>query len=73
MLMEMLGDENISVVATGTNLFESSTNLMNATDIFQPEVRIYFLNMYSNHARRVLCAVSILFGTSAIPTNQCSR
>lgn len=59
MLIGMLEEENITIVMDGTNSFASSTNLVNVTDIFPPEVRIYFLNMYSSHARRILCAVSV--------------
>lgn len=57
-LVEMLEDVNITVVENGTISFSSSTNFEEVTDFFEPELRIYFLNMYSNHARRILCAVS---------------
>lgn len=59
MLMNELVEQNITIVSNGTTSFASSTNIKNDSSIFEPEVRIYFLNMYSNHARRVLCAVSI--------------
>ena len=57
-MVDMLESENITVVMNGTTLFSSDENVTNKTDLYEPEVRIYFLNMYSLHARRILCAVS---------------
>lgn len=57
MLNNVLEEADITV---DTYSFASSTNFTSVEELFSPEIRIYFLNMYSDHARRVLCAVSHL-------------
>ena len=49
---------NITVVTDGITTFQSSDNVYHMAELFQPEVRIYFLNMYPRHARRIMCRVS---------------
>ena len=52
------GLTNITVVTEGITLFQSSDNVYHMAELFIPEVRIYFLNMYPRHARRIMCRVS---------------
>lgn len=55
-----MADNNIIIDANGTTLFKTNSNVTaSGNNLFSPEVRIYFLNMYPYHARRVLCAVSV--------------
>ena len=49
---------NITVVAEGITSFQSSDNVYYMPELFEPEVRIHFLNMYPCHARRIMCRVS---------------
>ena len=49
---------NITVVAEGITSFQSSDNVYHMPELFEPEVRIHFLNMYPCHARRIMCRVS---------------
>lgn len=49
---------NITVVTEGITVFQSSDNVYHMDELFVPEVRIYFLNMYPHHARRIMCRVS---------------
>jgi len=49
--------ENKTVITEGTTTFKSSQNISSDENLYVPEVRIYFLNMYSVHARRLLCNV----------------
>ena len=58
-MLSVLEEADITVNQNGTTRFTSDENLLNKTDLFQPEIRVYLLNMYSNHAREVLCAVSL--------------
>ena len=55
----MLEQRNITVDKNGSTTFSSLSNVSDIPGFYQQEVRIYFLNMYSIHARRFLCAVSI--------------
>ena len=57
LLIELMEDANITVVTNGTNSFMYLNDLDNST-YFLPEVRIYVLNMYSDNARQLMCAVS---------------
>ena len=52
-------DANITVITNGTKSFTNLNDLDNST-YFWPEVRIYFLNMYPDNARQLMCAVSSL-------------
>lgn len=56
----MLKERNIAVDRNGTTSFTSSSDVTDVTGFYQPEVRIYFLNMYSIHARRLICNVSTI-------------
>ena len=49
---------NITVVTEGITTFQSSDNVYHMAELFEPEVRIYVLNMYPHHARRIMCKVS---------------
>ncbi len=49
---------NLTVVTEGITMFQSSDNVYHMAELFVPEVRIYFLNMYPRHARRIMCRVS---------------
>lgn len=57
-LKEFLQEGNISVNSDGINSFPSSSNISNTPGFYQPEIRVYILNMHSNHARRLICTVS---------------
>ena len=56
---------NITVVTAGIITFRSSDNIYHMAELFEPEVRIYFLNMYPRHARRIMCRVS--WSSDSIP------
>ena len=56
-LLTELENSSIVVNRNGTTRFSLKDNLMERSDLFQPEIRIYFLNMYPKHARRILCMV----------------
>ena len=60
--MDMLQERNISIDMNGRNSFVASENIRDIKGFYQPDVRIYFLNMYSIHARRLLCKVSTFVG-----------
>ena len=49
---------NITIVTEGITTFQSSGNVYDMAELFEPEVRIYVLNMYPRHARRIMCKVS---------------
>lgn len=57
-MISMLEEEDITIDTNGNTSFSSSMDITNATGYYEPEIRIYFLNMYSLHARRFLCSVS---------------
>lgn len=58
-LTTMLEERNITIDTSGNTSFPTDRNVTNMTGYYGPETRIYFLNMYSIHARRLLCTVSI--------------
>lgn len=57
-LNNTLSANNIAVVTEGVSSFRDKDNVATMDGLFVPEVRVYMLNMYPRHARRVLCAVS---------------
>ena len=58
-LVRELTAANITVDMSGTTMFLTQSNVSNLTEseLFPEEVRIYFLNMYPTHARRIMCRV----------------
>ena len=50
---------NVTVATGGTTVFSSQSNVFNLTEseLFPEEIRVYFLNMYPTHARRIMCRV----------------
>ena len=51
-------DSNITVIREGVTTFQTGDNVYTMAELFEPEVRIYVLNMYPRHARRIICRVS---------------
>ena len=56
-LYRTLNGFGVTVVRDGGSLISSNSE-SSLNDLFTPEVRVYMLNMYPRHARRVLCEVS---------------
>ena len=52
---------NMTVVDDGITTFSTQTNVFNLTEsqLFPNEIRVYFLNMYPVHARRIMCRVRV--------------
>ncbi|XP_064382160.1 gamma-aminobutyric acid type B receptor subunit 1-like [Halichondria panicea] len=53
-LYRTLNGFGVTVVRDGGSLISSNSE-SSLNDLFTPEVRVYMLNMYPRHARRVLC------------------
>jgi len=53
-----LRNAGIMVDMNGTTIFRIGDNVATKENLFSSEIRVYILNMYSIHARRVMCAVS---------------
>ena len=49
----------VELIETGVTVFSTESNVFNLTesDLFPAETRVYFLNMYPVHARRIMCKV----------------
>ena len=50
---------DVEIVTTGTTAFSTESNVFDLaeSELFPDEVRVYFLNMYPVHARRIMCRV----------------
>jgi len=55
-LQSGLSNASILVDMNGTTIFRTDENVAAKSNLFRPEIRVYLLNMYSTHARRIMCA-----------------
>lgn len=55
----MLTAINITVDTNGTTVFFTRSNVseLSESELFSEEIRVYVLNMYPTHARRIMCKV----------------
>ena len=56
-----LSASEINMTVVNVTTFSTQTNVFNLTEseLFPEEVRVYFLNMYPVHARRIMCRVRL--------------